>query len=634
MVKLVKNLTISNKISLLTWALVAASTLGVINSPLFGDDWPNSFNPYWAKYLYNETGVSAWLIDSYFGTQSWIERYGRLIPGGNLLSRFFILSDSILVYKFIQWLSILLLIYVSSNYIYKKVQRSISRNLIILLFILTLQFRHDFDPYIGFTFILIFVTILLILILQLIEEIQSPITKSKNKLVILFFLPIIAMLTYEYTFVLLPITILVILKSAKVTRIKERIYLILVTNAPVLAIGIYSLTVLRRERIIRTGTYEFNFDLGDYSHAVLSQMLAPIPHSQLIFGTAKAFNLNILIQSLVLIITLIIVKLVLSNLGNVRELLVSKKTLLTGIWFWMVPALLVGASGQWQAFLKPGNSYLPVIFQQFGIILILYFVVIKLINSKFYNSSLILRNFFVVVLAISLTISNINNQQFLVNDKYKENRFEILKIAIYKDLFRNVEVGGFIISKDTNDTHEVNRAVISILSGKDLTNIKTPNQIWDQDCIENLDCDIATDLKNQTSSMQLSALSGSEFTTIKRPYENGTYDYLGWRRVVDEQAPTYFMDALHYFNGAAIFTVSPVLIEGKRVYIDRNRGIIIWVSLDEKFPLLQKKIGTNSCVAPDLSKRERFMDGIVVSQQIVDSGVVDIKDSFSGELCQ
>jgi hypothetical protein len=260
--------------------------------------------------------------------------------------------------------------------------------------------------------------------------------------------------------------------------------------------------------------------------------------------------------------------------------------------------------------------------------------VIKLINSKFYNSSLILRNFFVVVLAISLTISNINNQQFLVNDKYKENRFEILKIAISKELFRNVEVGGFIISKDTNDTHEVNRAVISILSGKDLTNIKTPNQIWDQDCIENLDCDIATDLKNQTSNMQLSAISGSKFTTIKRPYENGTYDYLGWRRVVDEQAPTYFMDALHYFNGAAIFTVSPVLIDGKRVYIDRNRGIIIWVSLDEKFPLLPKKIGTNSCVAPDLSKRERFMDGIVVSQQIVDSGVVDIKDSFSGELCQ
>jgi energy-coupling factor transporter transmembrane protein EcfT len=131
---------------------------------------------------------------------------------------------------------------------------------------------------------------------------QSPITKSKNRLVILFFLPIIAMLTYEYTFVLLPITILVILKSAKVTRIKERIYLILVTNVPVLAIGIYSLTVLRRERIIRTGTYEFNFDLGDYSHAVLSQMLAPIPHSQLIFGTANAFDLNILIQFLVFIV--------------------------------------------------------------------------------------------------------------------------------------------------------------------------------------------------------------------------------------------------------------------------------------------------------------------------------------------
>jgi hypothetical protein len=300
----------------------------------------------------------------------------------------------------------------------------------------------------------------------------------------------------------------------------------------------------------------------------------------------------------------------------------------------MVPALLVGASGQWQSFLKPGTSYLPVIFQQFGIILIIYFIMIKLINSKFYNSSLILRNSFVVILAVSLTISNINNQQFLVNDKYKENRFEILKIAISKELFRNVEVGGFIISKDANDTHEVNRAVISILSGKDLTNIKTPNQIWDQDCIENIECDIATDLNSQTSKMQLSAISGSKFTSIKRPYENGTYDYLGWRRVVDEQAPIYFMDALHYFNGAAVFTVSPVLIEGKRVYINRNRGVIIWVSLDEKFPFLPKKIGTNSCVAPDLNKRERFMDGIVVSQQIVDSGVMDIKDSFSGELCQ
>lgn len=622
---------IKNKSNLMLWILAIISTVGIIRSPLFGDDWPNSFNGYWAEYFYNKTGVSAWLVDSYFGTISWIERFGRFIPGGNLLSKIFIISESIVIYKLLQWVSVISLIYLISRYllVYSKFKYAIS--LTILLFLLTLQFRHDFDPYIGFTFILPLVLICLISILIIIEKIESPIKKNKKLLYLSFFIPVIGMVTYEYTFVLLPITIFLILKSNKILQIKEKILIIAFINFPVLFIGALSLIFFRKERSITTGTYEIAFEFKKYAISATSQLLAPLPFSQVIFGTTDLFKINLFLTILIFSVILKIVWMVFEQVRRGNRYIDSGRLLIIGIWFWVIPALFVSISGQWQEFLKPGKSYLPVIFQQFGIILI-FFVLIELLNKL--NKNIYLSYFVRLIFATGLTLNIINNQQFLINDNYKKNRFEILKVAIENNLFSDIENGSFIISNDSNDTHEINRAVISILSKKDLSNMKTSNQIWTQSCLENLKCDLVVRLNSYVNHMELKPLANTNFQFIDRPYQFGISDYKGWRIIKDQAAPTYFLDALHYFNGVAIFTISPIYVKENRVFVNREKGKIMWVSLDEKFPLLAKKVNFDVCISPQLDKIERYKNSIIVSQKISGGGSVDIKDSFSGVLCQ
>jgi hypothetical protein len=312
-----------------------------------------------------------------------------------------------------------------------------------------------------------------------------------------------------------------------------------------------------------------------------------------------------------------------------------------GLWFLIAPPILVGVSKQWQEILRIGNAYLPIFYQHVGATII-FFILFNRITYYLVSKNIVISNlkklFYVLLmssfLALSLTLQFDSNNRLLFNDNYKTNRFEMLKFAISKGLLEEVIQGSTIISYDTNDTHEINRAVFSIESGIDLTDMKLPSQIWSPNCLEDVACSLSTELdkalKHQIRSSNISNVS------IQVPFELPIYGisyYYGERYKTNELSKPYFMDALYYANTAVLYTISPITITSEDVLIDRDKGTAVWVSLDEGNPFLPKRMTESSCLVSSQVNRDTINNILWSKVSIREFGETDFRSSQNGQYC-
>ena len=615
----------------------------VRTSALFGDDWPNSYNGYWAKYLYPDSTnlFTVWFKDTYIWTNSWIERAGRIIPGGLLLARIFIVLPYIEFYKLLQIISIVIVLMMIIKLLSLYFKQKTNSAIIALGFFVFLQFRNDYDPYIGFTFILPISTMCILgTAIYLLKIDQSTNPKLKWYLLI-FMLPTISSLTYEYTIILTPIFLLILLNNGNIEWRKFRLFLISISGPLILAV--IQIGILRPRRIIREGTYESNFDVIELSKTTIKQMIAIFPNSQAIFGTISTpnFKLTNFLILLLLICPIIFAYFKISEEGSVLRFSNLVPITIIAFWFLIAPPILVGSSKQWQEILHLGNAYLPIFYQHIGATII-FFILISLITSYLTSKNIVTPKLSTVIyiflmsgfLALSMTFQVDSNNRLLFNDNYKTNRFEMLKFAISKGLLEEVAQGSTIISYDTNDTHEINRAVFSIESAIDLTDMKLPSQIWSPACLEDVACPLSAEL-NKALKHQIRS-SNSSNMSIKVPYEVPIYGisyYYGERYKTNEFSKPYFMDALYYANTAVLYTISPITITNKDVLIDRDKGTAVWVSLDEGNPFLPKKMTESSCLVSSQVNRDTINNILWSKVSIREFGETDFRSSQNGQYC-
>jgi hypothetical protein len=513
--------------------------------------------------------------------------------------------------------------------------------IMVLGFLTFLQFRNDYDPYIGFTFILPISTICILVTAIYILKIDQSIKPKLKWYLIIFILPLISALTYEYTVILTPIFLFILLNNKNNKLHKLRIFLISISGP--LFLAIIQIGILRPKRIIKEGTYESNFNLIMVSKTAIKQMVAILPNSQAIFGTIPTPNFSFINFLIILFLICPIINAYFKISAERSNFSFSNLAPITGVglWFLIAPPILVGISKQWQEILHLGNAYLPIFYQHVGAT-ILFFIIINRVTFYLISRNIIkykLRTLFYIlsmssVLALSMTFQIDNNNRLLYNDNYKTNRFEILKFALSKGLLEEVEQGSTIISYDTNDTHEVNRAVFSIESGIDLTDMKLPSQIWSPDCLENVECPLSVKL-NEFLKYQVRSSKSSNIST-KVPFEVPVYGisyYYGERYKIFEFSKPYFMDALYYTNTAALYTISPIIITNDDVLIDRNKGTAVWVSLDEYNPFLPKRINDTSCLLSSNVNIDTSNNIHWSKVSIRELGEVNFRSSKNGQYC-
>ena len=253
------------------------------------------------------------------------------------------------------------------------------------------------------------------------------------------------------------------------------------------------------------------------------------------------------------------------------------------------------------------------------------------------TSTLISLVYIVVIaspIALSMTFQLDSNNRLLFNDNYKTNRFEMLKFAINKGLMRDVVQGSTIISYDTNDTHEINRAVFSVESGVDLSDMKLPSQIWSKSCLEDVTCPLSTEL-NEFLKNQIRSSSDSKIN-LKVPFElpiDGISSYYGERYKLNQISKPYFLDALYYSNTSVLYTISPMRITLDDVLIDRNSGTAVWVSLDENNPFLPKRMTETSCLVSSEINRDALSNTIWSVASLSEFGETNFRSSQNGQFC-
>lgn len=568
---------------------------GVWNGEYVADDGPNSLVPYWTKYLYGTSGFQSWIEETELWTIGWIKGQGRFFPTAAAVSRgAFIFITSLEIYKVLQLISILILVILVAMTISRKLKNPSLFAPSILLSTVLVQVRHDFDPYFAFSFLLPLTMILFLLISLAVDSLEwSRSSKNLTNLFLLVTLSFLCFTTYEYSLLLSPVLFILAFDLSR-TLPKDKIKSLFIVGFVALTLVLLILLVLRPKRENKLASYELAFNFIPFFRAFLSQLIAPLPFSQQLFGTLDVTlsHRPILFIGLFLILFLSVPFKVENFSGRTSKF----PLLFSGIYLWVAPAVLVALTQRWQVdnALSVGKSYLPVLFQTVGISFVFFFFYAFFKESLGFiaNSKGIrenkkgrasiapkLSNFDRTVLSILITVplylvGQANFQQF-GDGRIQSARLEMIQIAAKTGWLQGVPDGARIVSWDMNDATPVNKAVFSVESGIDLSMFNHPQDFLTMECVSNSDCNPV-----------------QKFLELSQT-QNRLID--GERKVIQKKSVFYEGDVLFYTPEASIFTLSPIYLSTNAI-VDRSKTRIFWIRAINE-PLVGKIIG-DECVQP------------------------------------
>ena len=568
---------------------------GVWNGGYGADDGPNSLVTYWTKYLNGMSGFESWVQQTELWTSGWMNGQGRFFPTAVAVSRgAFIFITSLQLYKFAQLLSLVVLVFLIALTISRKLKNPGLFAPSILLSTLLFQVRHDFDPYFAFSFLLPLTMILLLVLVLLVDTLTwSSFVKNSLNILVLLIVSFLCFTTYEYSILLSPILLLLSLElSLKLS--KSKLCSLFTIGVVASGITLFTFLVLRPRRENKIPSYEFAFNLLPFLKAFFSQLIAPFPFSQQLFGTLEISTPHRLY--IFLIIFAILFHFVPFKVGQFMPFKFNMGFAASGIYLWVIPALLVALTQRWQldSALSPGKSYLPVLFQAVGVAFITFSIYVFLKESlglkakiaspkdhkkKIETSNQSLSSFdrALVSLLIALPlyfVSQANFQQF-GNGDLQSARLHSIQIASKGGWLDGVPNGSRIVSWDMNDAGPINKAVFSVESGIDLGMFNHPQDFLSQECANNSECNPVREFKELAKTQNL--LIGDERRDVQRPSKF----FLG--------------DVVFYTSNASIFVLSPIVLTDE-VLVDRNDTRIFWIT-GRGEPLVGKVIG-GECIQP------------------------------------
>ena len=568
---------------------------GVWNGGYTADDGPNSLVPYWTKYLNGISGFESWVQQTELWTIGWMNGQGRFFPTAVAVSRgAFIFITSLELYKFAQLLSLVVLVLLIASTISRKLQNPSLFAPSILLSTLLFQVRHDFDPYFSFSFLLPLTMILLLLLLLFIDKlIWSSFAKNSLNILILIIVSFLCFTTYEYSILLSPILLLLGLDSFRKLSSPKlcSLFTIGIVGG---TITLFTFLILRPRRENKLPSYEFAFDFLPFLKAFFSQLVAPIPFSQQLFGTLQISTPHR--PYVFLVIFAILYQFIPFKVGQLIPVKFNIGLATSGIYLWVIPALLVALTQRWQIdnALSPGKAYLPVLFQAVGVAFITFSIYgflkeslgpkakisfakghTKKIKIARQDLSTFDRALVSLLIGVPLYfVSQANFQQF-GNGDLQSARLHSIQIASKNGWLDGVPTGSRIVSWDMNDATPINKAVFSIESGIDLSMFNHPQDFLTQECVNNSECNPVREFKELAKTQNL---------LIR-----------GERRDVQLPSKFFLGDVLFYTPNASIFVLSPIVLTNE-VIVDRSKTRIFWI-VGEDEPLVGKVIG-GECIQP------------------------------------
>ena len=608
---------------LILFSLFLLTTWSGWQSHLFGDDWPNSMVKPWILYLYGIGGFEGFIQQTFEWTRGWAEGQGRFFPFAVMTTKASFIFLSIEQYRILKYFCIALLLLVSGVAFSKILQ---SKNLIffgILGAISTVQFRNDYDPYLGFTMLLPLATIhtlvggLLLGVALKKKRLQSKLGFSLLSSLFYF----AGLTTYEYAIFIFPVSIFIGLVGLNLKEIKKNFIYIFISVLPIFTTLMYTFLILRPSRVNNLASYELAFNPIASFKAFSAQFLASIPVSQVIFKVDAYPHLQDKLR-LLLVLTLVIAFILLSLRVQFKEIKNFRLLILFAITLWVSPAILVSLTSRWQgeSALSIGQAYLPILIQNVGVSWLVGLVLfwsrnqilslIRIGTFKFQminQLKIILSFMFIGLFSFAVSILISTNNAKTKNGNWQKERMDIFAGALSNGLANYVNSGDRVISWEQNDAFEINRGIFKFYSKKDISSLNHPYELWTTDCIGDLNCDLSEKFIELSNTQQLLGKNPNYNENVSHLVNLYRIQNRLARVTINKPSDVYYLDAT-FFPGGGLFTLAPMESRGKDVVINRSQTYLFWYRIADRIGLPAKEFGEGLCVqAPQINPGEKFV---------------------------
>lgn len=418
----------------------------ILASGYYGDDAINSIER--GIRLFN--GASLFDFTSYY-FYSWIDTQGRFFPFAWYLYWVFDVFDSLLLYKAVSVISVVLSCSFFGYFIYRLSGDKYKALLSILSLSFIFQLRVFHDPMLSFQCLL--QVVLIEIMLSSIVLLNYLDGGTKYWLPLSWLLYLISLWTYEITY-----TFFLIFFFVSLFRVRKLIKAVLI-SVPymLLALGCMVFSMwLRSKASGILPAYQINFNVFIYLKAYLTQVTSGIP---LIYYIANPAHISVFNP-----LTVLVRAGVLGGLGSVLCLYISyvllnkldfasnfRSGLYVGLPLILLPGAMTSLSPKHQG-MHFGNGYLPVFLQYFGFAALVVYWILRQRNMASLKGGWG-KNSFRLSMAFSLMfLLNFQNNRTVVNSFNKKSLYprHVLENALRAGLVNSAPENSVILVDSAN----------------------------------------------------------------------------------------------------------------------------------------------------------------------------------------
>ena len=468
-------------LSLLTFLIALAVLWPILQSPFSADDTFDSFIPMQMRF----SGTSYWHTVSSI-SENWSTTQGRFFPGAvaiGVLSH--VLFPGREEYKIAQLCFALLALFMFALFVRVLTKNIYASLLAVLIVIVSLQFRAQYDGL--FQFSLQQPSILILFFLSTSCFVLALRTNQWRYILLSALLYLGVMLVYETTLLFWPLFALVVF----IERPKRKWWYLSISALMPFLVAI-NLLRLRQDAIGTTDGYTSNFSFGPLSLTFLKQSIGTLPLS---YSSIRPPSFLLTFPSYIdvlspkwWLITLFIVIVTVNSLSRLPKL--NQRTIgcmaLSGLLMWLVPAFVVAQTTRWQEELTLGNTYITSFQGVFGFSILLLAVCLLVIRHHLEIPKAILTSLFTaVLLLIVLAGSSVLGNNSRVIDQYKPGYLwprDSFESSISAGVFGNVPKGSKVLALTAE--WWFNAPLVFWFGGPKLTSLDSPmNTAEWADCV-------------------------------------------------------------------------------------------------------------------------------------------------------
>jgi len=489
-------------------AAIVASIRPILSSHWSGDDWPNSQAPYWNTFRYGENSLDRTISSVLNSIEGWMYGQGRFFPLASLEGTFlFNYFSDLESYKRIQFGMLFLVLIVAIWFVYVLCRSHYLAIVFGLLLAITVQFRRDFDPHLGFSLLVPSMTLKLLL-----SSILYYFAVTTRRLLrflvfciagsVLYFA---AMSTYEHAFVLLGVPVATMLAGYRRERNIRQTLAALASLTIAWLIYFWIVFVYLRGRV-ESVIPRYELQVNEKSIWIfVSQLVAPLPLT--VFKGVLDLRNNhdwviAFVTGLCLLLVLMRV-LALRDRSDLESVLGHRRTsfrweaIVVGVCLWVLPGLLLAIrplSNEGSRFttLQPQLTYLHIFISQIGIAVLLALFFISGLQRERPSSSRWPKTVFAIIYAAVLVMTVSHNYTVARDTRNRELQYESW-FALHRDgyLFEEMHDGDGVITQTNNFAYETNPANFYVQSGIRLSGMFYPPYMFSESeltCAKAGDC--------------------------------------------------------------------------------------------------------------------------------------------------